>query len=275
MRDRPEPPTAATELDRDTALEPAEPGRWSGTLTDRWNIGAGANGGYVATFLTRALLGASPMPDPLTMTTHYVARPIPGPLDVTTSVVREGRSHATLTARLDQEHGPVAVALATFGRRRAGGPTFRRGEMPALPPPESCVARPNPGAMSFLDRFEHRFDPGDQPFFAQEGPRDPIAQGWLRLVDRPLDDLAVPLFADAMYPPVFAVFLGGLVPTIELTVHWRSTPHTFWHLGRFESRFLSGGYVEEDGELWGEDGALVAQSRQLSRFSPPEPQPRP
>ena len=259
-----------TELDRDTALEPGEPGRWSGVLTDRWHIGAGANGGYVATFLTRALMATSPLPHPLTMTTHYVARPVPGPVDVTVSVIREGRSHATLTARLDQEHGPVAASLATFCRRRSGGPTLTRGSMPTLPPPDDCVTRPNPMGMSFLDRFEHRFDPTDHPFFLQDAPRAPIAQGWVRLVDRPLDDLAVPLFADALYPPIFAAFLGGLVPTIELTVHWRSTPHTHWHLGRFESRFLAGGYVEEDGELWGEDGILVAQSRQISRFTPPE-----
>ena len=260
----------STEFDTDNALEQTEPGQWSGSLTDRWTIGAGANGGYVASFLTRALMGEAPASDPLTMTTHFVARPAPGPLDVTVTKVREGRSHATLTARLDQERGPVAVALATFGRRRDGGPSFARVAPPALPSPDACIARPNPMGMSFLDRFDHRFAPDERPFFEATEPSDPIAQGWLRLVDRPLDDLAVPLFMDAMYPPVFAVFRGGLVPTIELTVHWRSTPHTAWHLGRFESRYLAGGYVEEDGELWGEDGVLVAQSRQISRFTPPD-----
>lgn len=258
----------STELDDDTALDQAEPGRWSGTLTDRWMIGGGANGGYVATFLTRALMAESPIPDPLTMTTHFVARPVPGPLDVTVTVVREGRSHATLSARLDQEHGPVAVALATFGRPRDDGPTFTHGQPPKLPPPDECATRPNPMGMSFLDRFVHRYDPADEPFFTRAEPGYPLAQGWLRLVDRPLDQLAVPLFTDAMYPPIFVALLGGTVPTIELTVHWRSTPRTYWHAGRFESRFLMGGYVEEDGELWGEDGVLVAQSRQISRFTP-------
>ena len=54
--------------------------------------------------------------------------------------------------------------------------------------------------------------------------------------------------------------------TVELTVHWRTRPHTRWHLNWFRTSYLRGGYFVEDGELWGEDGQLVAQSRQLARF---------
>jgi hypothetical protein len=60
----------------------------------------------------------------------------------------------------------------------------------------------------------------------------------------------------------------GFVPTVELTVHWRGRPHTRWHYGEFRTYHIAGGYLEEDGLLWGEGGVLVAQSRQLGLLIP-------
>jgi hypothetical protein len=121
--------------------------------------------------------------------------------------------------------------------------------------------------MTFRDRFDARvppdLDPGGWP---REGPAR--AGGWQRLVDRDLDELAVPLFMDAWVPAVFATLGWGMAPTLELTVHWYGRPRGAWHLGLFSTRFVEGGYMAEDGELWTEDGVLVAQSRQLARFSP-------
>jgi len=37
-----------------------------------------------------------------------------------------------------------------------------------------------------------------------------------------------------------------------------------WLRCRFTTRFVSGGFLEEDGEIWDGDGRLVAQSRQLA-----------
>ena len=258
----------ATEFDTDTALVRGE-GGWHGTVTDRWSIRPGhANGGYVASFLIRAMANESTQPDPLTMTTHYLERPtVDAPAAVRVELLREGRSHAFLHSRLEQADRTVAVALATFGRRRDDGPSMA-APMPDVPPVEECTPEPPLFDMSFRRRFDTRFPPRYAPSnWAEGGPAETGA--WTRLTDRRLDDLAVPLFMDAFVPAVFATFLGGMAPTIELTVHWRNRPTADWHFGLFRSRFLSGGYVEEDGELWGDDGILVAQSRQLARFTPP------
>jgi len=55
-------------------------------------------------------------------------------------------------------------------------------------------------------------------------------------------------------------------PTLELTIHWRDRPGVGWHYARFETRLVAGGYMDEDGEVWSEDGRLVAQSRQFARY---------
>ena len=270
------------ELDEDTALEPAGPGRWAGRITGRWGIGGGPNGGYIAAILTRALMSEAVPPQPLTMTVHYVERPEVGPVGVDVETVRVGRSHATLSARLVQER-PVAVALATFGRHRPEERSWAGTGAPEYPGPERCIepapmpAPPGaaPGGMEFRDRFRLRAaEPGDL-FYGREGPGVSVTQGWTRLADgRPTDNLAVPLLMDSFPPAIFSAFFPDLptgfgAPTIELTVHWRSEPHSDWHLARFTTRHLMGGYVEEDGELWGEDGVLVAESRQLARFVAP------
>jgi acyl-CoA thioesterase len=258
-------------LDADVSLEPVSSGRWHGQLSDRWNIGPGINGGYLACFVFSALRAESPAPDPLTMTVHFVQRPEPGAAVVATEIVRVGRTHATVVARLEQGAVPIAAALATFGQWREPTPIDFQPETPAVPDPESCVEvnLPSVPETSLLDRFRYRVVSPEEHFFRRSTPGPARSGGWIRLVDRDLDPLAVPLVMDSWPPAIFSAFLGGGAPTIELTVHWRGRPQTTWHLAQFASRQLTGGYVEEDGELWGEDGRLVAQSRQLARFLPP------
>jgi len=87
------------------------------------------------------------------------------------------------------------------------------------------------------------------------------------MIDRELDQMAVPLFMDSWPPSIWSVTgSSGGAPTIELTVHWHAVPHTFWHLAWFHSIYCGGGYFAEDGSLWTSDGQLVAQSRQLARL---------
>ena len=257
-----------SEFDHDTALTHAGD-RWVGELTDRWNIGGGANGGYVASFPLRAMANEAPFPQPLTMTTHYFQRPEPGPAWVRVEHRHAGRSHAFLEATLEQEHGVVAGSMAVFGRFRDDDPVSMQADPPGWPGPDDCHALPvPPGAMSFLDRFDRRFRSTDDLPFAVDAPGPAFSGGWTRLVDRDLDALTMPLVMDSFPPPIFATMPSSGVPTVELTVHWRGVPTTRWHLGLFRSRFLVGGYVEEDGELWDEHDRLIALSRQVARFFP-------
>lgn len=75
---------------------------------------------------------------------------------------------------------------------------------------------------------------------------------------------AMLLGLDAFPPTIFNARLPmGWAPTVELTCHIRARPVPGWLRARFTTRFVSGGFLEEDGELWDSQGRLVAQSRQL------------
>ena len=258
-----------SEFDDDTALR-RDGDTWHGEVTPRWHIVAGPNGGYIASFPLRAMLDASPFPDPLSLTTHYLQRPVVGPTSVRATVTHAGRAHAFLQARMEQEHGVVATALGIFGTHRVDEPESIEARMPSLPAPDETPPIPpreGPG-FEFVHRFDYRVPADEHERFWAPTPSSPEVRGWVRLVDRDLDALAVPLFMDCFPAAVFGSHGPALVPTLELTVHWRSKPHTPWHAGEFRTRFVMGGYLEEDGLLWGEDGCLVAQSRQLARFTP-------
>ena len=62
----------------------------------------------------------------------------------------------------------------------------------------------------------------------------------------------------------------GPVPTVDLTIHYRSDPAKLdlepdaFVLAVCRSRFAKDGYVEEDGEIWSPCGTLLLQSRQLA-----------
>ena len=263
--------TTPYELDADTALERVGDGRYRGEMTDRWTVAAGPNGGYVAAFALRAALMESAFPDPLTMTVHYLARPIAGPAEVHVEVLRLGRGHTTLALRLVQEE-IKAAALVTLGRLRSAGPHDFAPERPDLGPPPAEAIRLGDGVMesTLWQRLDLRVGDEAALWYGRTEPGEAATGGWTRLRDgRPTDALAVPLFLDCWPPAVFSRTLEPSptgAPTLELTVHWRGAVGPGWHQARFSTQLVAGGYMDERGELWTEDGRLVAESCQFARY---------
>jgi hypothetical protein len=62
------------------------------------------------------------------------------------------------------------------------------------------------------------------------------------------------------------VELGATSTTVQLTVHLRARPAPGWLACRAVTRYVAGGYHEEDFEVWDSAGTLVAQSRQLAHI---------
>lgn len=255
----------------DTAVTPAGPGRWAGRLDTGWWIQRGPNGGYLAALLLRAVRAevADEARAARSLTVHYLRPPAEGPVEVAVTIERSGRSLTTVSARMTQDGTTIALALAALAADRDGAVGFDDAVMPEVAPPASCPPMPSALAIPMHGRYESRLAVGG-PLFA-EG-QEAVTGGWIRLVDgEPLDELVVTAMTDAWPPAVFTRSATPMaVPTIDLNVHLRQPvvePHA-WSLVVFRSRLAAGGYVEEDGEVWSEDGRLLAQSRQLAVAAP-------
>jgi Thioesterase-like superfamily len=213
---------------------------------------------------------------PRSLTIHYADAPEPGPVLIHTVIERSGRSLSTLSARLEQNGTVKALALAAFSV------AWDAPEVDVLPMPELAPAdlqrRSSPalfkGAPPFTRQLVMQPRVGAVPFSGADAPME--IGGWLGLPEpRVLDALSVALFCDAWFPPSFiALSQPAVSPTIDLTIHFRRPltdterdPNELC-LGVFQTRLLYEGFFEEDGVLWGADGAVLAQSRQLAIVIP-------
>jgi acyl-coenzyme A thioesterase PaaI-like protein len=255
-------------FDADTQVSPGSDGEFTAGLTGRWDGTNGAvNGGYMLAICARALGLVMPFPDPVVISGFFLRPGTVGPAAVRTTLLRSGRTTAFGEASLECDGKQVVSATAAFaelGSREE--PVFVNGTPPQLPPPPECVALPaGPlGRASIHERVEFRF--AELPGWLRGQPSGlPASAFWTRFADgRDADLLALPLLADASAPSVLE--LGATSTTIQLTVHLRARPAPGWLACRAVTRFVSGGYHEEDVEIWDSAGTLVAQSRQLAQI---------
>jgi acyl-CoA thioesterase len=251
-------------FDEDTRVTAESSDRYRGRVSERWSIGPVPNGGYVLSIGLSALGQALDRPDPLTLTGHFLRPAAPGSIVVVVEVIKRGKNYSTGMARLVQDEKEVLRVLATYGTlENRGGPEYIAGTPPKL---ERLVTRAaTEGLPEIAKRFEIEPDVETMSWLAGKPSGTAEIRGRLRFSDgRMPDTRSLALLADALPPPVFNVIEPGWVPTLELTVHVRARPTTQWLSCVFRSRFVFGGLLEEDGELWDESGQLVAQSRQLA-----------
>lgn len=262
-------------FDLDTRVEAVADHVFAAAITERWSVlGGGPNGGYVMAICLQALARVMPAPDPLVVSAFFLRPTRPGPAEVRTEIVRPGRRIATGAARLSQD-GKEAVRITAAFTDLAGaaGRTVVLARKPDLPPPDQALDLLAGGAIAGLtitERVEYRV--ATMPGWALGRPAGEASmEFWMRFRDgRDADPLSLPLLVDAAAPVVLDLGETGSA-TVELTVHLRARPAPGWLACRSTTRFVIGGYHEEDFEIWDSTGALVAQSRQLALLPPVTP----
>jgi acyl-CoA thioesterase len=252
---------------RDTAVEELGDGSYRGRVSADWFTPRGANGGFLAALVLRAIMAAEPDAGraPRSLTLHYLRPPDEGEVRITVTEERRGGSVTTYSARMEQDGRLCVLALAALSQDFASSLNYGPS-MPDVAPPNGLVVRDDPKLPPIAHRFATQGAVGYAPF---SGGPEALSGGWIAFAGdepSPLDAPALALLTDAWLPSMFVLvqdFIG--VPTIDLTIHFRARTEglTGPALAIFRSRTSAEGFFEEDGELWSQDGTLLAQSRQL------------
>jgi len=239
-------------------------------LDGRWDGQASTNGGFLLALVTRAIGAVLPFPDPVVVSGFFLRPGTPGPAEIRTEVVQAGRTTGFGQASLYRDGKQVLRATAAYTDLDAAAARDSRayagGQPPDQPPPEECqvLRRVIVPPITLVDRIEYRV--AELPSWVTRTPPsgNPVYEGWMRFADgREPDLLSLPMFVDAVAPAGLELGLRRMT-TVELTVHLRARPAPGWLAFRTLTRYLEGGYFEEDAEIWDSAGRLVAQSRQLA-----------
>jgi len=251
-----------------SAVEALAKDRYRAEIAPGWDIMGAADGGYLMAIAARAASDAAGGLDPISVTAHFMRPGRPGPVTVDTEVLRFGRRFSVVRATMSTDR-PLLATLGTYGRLEESAAVERlESGPPELPPPDACIAMdptetfPPP----FMGKVELRLDPDDSVFATGTPSGRMRVQGWFRLRDgEETGPLAALMATDSFPPTIFNTDLPiAWTPTLELTAHLRARPAAGWLRCAFTTRFISGGFLEEDGEVWDDTGRLVAQSRQLA-----------
>ena len=250
----------------DTRIERLGDDHLRANITDRWSVNGIPNGGYLMSIAARALREVLSHRDPLTITGHYVEKAAVGPADLLVEVIREGNTVSTAALRLVQEGKERVRFTATYGDLADTSGVTWVGDKPPAIEKEKCLTSPR--FLAIHERVELLFSPATADWLRGKTSDNMGHElmAYFRDGTEP-DVLSLPFFADCVPPTTFTKFGAvGWVPTLELTVHVRAQPAPGLLTGRFQTRYLINGLMEEDGELWDSNGELVALSRQLAKY---------
>ncbi|MBO2448098.1 thioesterase family protein [Actinomadura barringtoniae] len=250
-----------------TAVRPLGDGRYEADLDPGYGFAEAINGGYLVAVLARAAVEASPHAHPVSTATNFLRVAKPGPAELIVEERKTGRTAAMSRVTLVQDDRPVVDALITTGTLDADvEPTWTGEKPPAMPAVEDCrTFASGKGDRGFADNVEMEFDPASMGWLDGNPSGRPEARAWFRLPGYENDAFALALAVDALPPVVLSMGAKGWAPTVELTWHMRAVPAPGWLAVHGSGRLVTGGWFDEEVEIWDSAGRLVAQSRQLAR----------
>lgn len=264
----------------ETQVTQLEQGRYSANMDRSWWIISGPNGGYVAAVILRAICEEvnEPSRAPRSISLQFLRVPKEGLVEIEVVVERTGRTVSNLSARMTQNGVLLVIAIAVLAEPRESSLSFN--ELQGLPLLDDGTAIPAAETIEEEDldpdrevpmrgHYEQRWVIGEHPFQPlPSGESLARTGGWLRPAGgEPIDAIALTAMTDAWLPPIFSRVREPLmVPTIDLTIHFRGLPkdpEAFCFV-LFESPLAQDGYLIEHGQIFDAEGHLLVESRQLA-----------
>ncbi|MBW8483836.1 thioesterase family protein [Actinomadura parmotrematis] len=253
-----------------TTIKQVDEGRFEVELDGDFGMAEAVNGGYLMAVLGRAAVASSPHEHPVATATTFLRAAAPGRAEITVDTLKAGRTAATARVSLAQGGRTATEALITTGTLDASAEPTYTGERPApwLPPIEECTEFvPPEGLTGFAAQMDLRYDPATMRWLEGRPTGVPELRAWFRLRDPHGNDAAaLALAVDALPPVALNAGARGWSPTVELTWHMRAIPAPGWLALHGSGRLVTGGWFDEEVEVWDSAGRLVAQSRQIARL---------
>lgn len=264
------PSTAIHVFDEAAALEPVA-GRLRGhTHEAYWNMVSPFGGLTAAVALNGLLVQSERRGDPVSFTVNYVAPIQRGEFFVEPRLVRSSRSTQHWSVQIVQGDEVTTSAITIFGARR---PTWSLTE--AMPPQtpgrnEAVRFQPPRNLMRWPEMYDIRYARGQ---LRADNP-DSLTHSWISDAQpRAIDYLSLVAFCDTFAPrllfrrPLF-VPLGTVslniyfhVDAAELASHGAEPV-----LGVAYGQVFHKGYFDQQAQVWGQDGRLLATTQQVVWF---------
>jgi hypothetical protein len=290
-----------TIFDEATAVTRRAEGRYDAMLDARFAmvVPGGAtppaiNGGALLATVMRAVLAESPLPHPVATSAHFLRVGAIAPAEIRVTWLKHGRTAATARAALSQDGKVILDTTMTVGTvpgpdepgsegiDQAGnaGPVGPlpdaltwTGPPPGFPAIADCVdlgqwrgTTAADGASGYAAQVEMLMDPATAGWRRDEPSGLPEMRGYFQLRDRQdPDPYVLAMAVDGLPPVVFGLGATSWAPTVELTWHMRAVPRPGPLAVAARARHVSGGWFDEEAEVWDASGRLVAQSRQIAR----------
>jgi acyl-CoA thioesterase len=252
-------------------------GRCRGATSDTYWAFVGPFGGITsATLLRAALEDEARAGDPLALTVNFCAAISRGSFDLELTQSRANRSTQHWSIILNQAEGGIgATATAVFAIRREGF-SHQPARRPNAAAFETLAPYPTLGPSAWVKQYEFRFaegapDIGPEP---RAVPGSSLSHFWIRDVPaRPLDFLSLAAMGDAFFARIFHV-RGVLVPfgTVSLTTYFHVDAEELAQQGSgpilavADASVFHKGFADQKGELWSQDGQLLATCYQIGYF---------
>jgi len=267
-----------TAFDEATAVTPEGDGWYATRPDERFAIVSGdgtvgaVNGGVLLATVLRAVLDTSPLPDPVATSAHFLRVPRSEPARIQVTWLKRGKTAATARAALIQDGSCLLDTTVTTGRLGdpGDGGLSWTAEPPVLPPVAECTGFADFAEATrrngYAGQIDLRLDPATSGWLRGQPQGVPEMRGYFQLrEERRPDAYLLALAVDALPPVIFGIARAGWSPTVELTWHMRGLPAPGLLRVAARSRHVSGGWFDEESEVWDSAGRLVAQSRQIAR----------